>query len=111
MDYDGKPQNLTEIFNSWDGYTIYCQTKNQTEIEIYGNDAMNLYASMTFQVHKCVNSTDNEGTCANPEEINKFISRIQINTWANYLESEFTIHPDLPVKRIEKFKKQDLLDP
>ena len=48
--------------------------------------------------------------CANSNEIDNFIGRIQIETWSNYEKINVTQHDTRPTFRFEKWITQDLLD-
>ena len=39
-----------------------------------------------------------------------FVSKIQINTWANYYKHDFAGHDNIPAKRVEQFMSQNMID-
>ena len=63
-----------------------------------------------MQIKKCSNSTG-EAECKTPEEIDKFVSRIQVETWSNFYRADLTIYSKADGKRIDQFLSSNLLDP
>ena len=53
----------------------------------------------------------NETQCKTPKEIDEYIRRIQVDTWANFYETDFLIQNGTPAARIEKWVRTDVLDP
>ena len=53
-----------------------------------------------MQIKKCSNSTG-EAECKTPEEIDKYVSRIQVETWSNYYRADLTIYDKENGKRID----------
>ena len=65
---------------------------------------------MVFQINKC--SKKDNVTCASSEEIDKFISRLKVETWANFDKTDLTlIRNSKAVQRIENFISHNILTP
>ena len=65
---------------------------------------------MIFQIDRC--QSDTPGVCAPEEEINKFVSRLKVETWTNYYKTDFTILPSHQIHsvvRIEKYVASDVI--
>ena len=43
---------------------------------------------MTFQIDRCKSETP--GVCASETDIDKFISRVEVETWSNFYKTDFT---------------------
>ena len=68
---------------------------------MFGSDETLNKTSIVFQIHKCSNETKNENvTCAPPEDINKYVKRIQVNTWMDFYKHDFIIHDGKPARRV-----------
>ena len=65
---------------------------------------------MIFQINRCKSTIPD--FCANESDIDKFISRIQVETWNNFYKTDFTnLEADHSIHRIEKYISSEVLTP
>ena len=77
---------------------------------LQGSEQSLKHSKMVFQINKC--SEKDNVTCASSEEIDKFISRLEIETWANFDKTDLsTIKNGKAVQRIEKFISHNIITP
>ena len=66
---------------------------------MYGDETTQFQRSFEFQIFKCQNDTElNDGLepCATPEEIDEYISKIEVQYWAIYDEINFAKYVGKP---------------
>ena len=65
--------------------------------------------NLVFELNRCNNSAPNNN-CASKQEIDKFVSKITVETWANYNKINFKIHDKLPLTRFEDWIRTDRIE-
>ena len=98
--------------DKWPGYSILCRNTS-FDMDMAGGFYSNEQYQNVFRVDKCVNETENDekGRCASPEEINKFISNVKIETWTANFKLDFNIHEGIPLRNNVRWLRSDVLDP
>lgn len=63
---------------------------------------------MVFLVKKC-NPSTSIVTCASEDDIEKYVNRVSVDSWANHDEVDFSIHWDEPRIRKEVWIRSDVM--
>ena len=88
----------SDMFGSWFESPLLCPPLLE-DIVLNGTDAHMTSNFLIFQILKCNNETLDEGQapCKPIEEVNKFINRLQVDTWTEQDNVETTIFGASPI--------------
>lgn len=109
--YAKHEDKMADLFHMWDAFYILCPDLRH-EYNLVGTDAHLKYDSFLFQLSKCSNDTleATDEPCAPEDEIEEFVNRVFVETWASFLSVDFQIRNTVPFQRSEKWLKADLME-
>ena len=69
-------------------------------------------SALLFQINKCSNTTLKPGDlpCKSDEEIDRYVERVQVETWTTYQKVDFGIWGSTPMALSEKYQVYNLLE-
>ena len=104
--FETKNKNNHKLFENWDGFSILCpEAIDIGNYSLSGTTQSVANKAFIFQISKCSNETlePHQEKCKTPEEINKYVKNITIDSWSNYEKVAMSNHKDRPTKRKERW--------
>lgn len=65
---------------------------------------------MSFEVQRCVNTTENNGQCRPDSEIDEYLNKASIEIWTIESKVDMNKYKEVPLYRIMEFQGRKLLN-
>ena len=107
------------LYSQWFGYSMICPDFENSDLEdktwkLKGSVSSFVIKRGEFVVERCQNITegpDKHSYCESNENINKFISDLQVDAWVFQEKIDYVKYNTKPIYRIAGIISGDILDP
>lgn len=92
---------MTDLYNSWKGYTIACpNTKGKPKLLLAGDRGSMKSKHIQMNIRMC--QKENNPNCKDKPDIIKFVKDIQLDTWAIFEKIDFAKFGHRPTFHVQE---------
>ena len=100
----------SKYYDTWNGFSLYCPDYKEIDFKLQNTLGDSFTKYVSFEIRRCVNTTENNNWCHEDEEIDEYLAKTSIEIWTIQTKVDMSKYDEPPLYRIMTLENKKLLN-